>query len=309
MNLSYQNKDSFSNKDLILKGKNIIYEKQINELKNQNQNLLNMLKAYIKEIKIKKSEINNLNLKNMNLQNELNKISMNKMNHNENSNNNNTNTINNKTSYKNQQINSMTNIPQNLTKSNNFNSSKRSLTENNNINNNSISRKQNESTKIFAFSEAYTKTILEKKNNEIKLLLQKNQQLSKEIELITLKNGNLSKLLTKKNLDLIGYQKNEIENEKKIEELTKLLEKSNSENMQNNNNMAEKRIEESKLNKEINYLKNIIKSKISMINKLSRENQGKSKQIEDLFKKNNELEKNFKEKNQEDKENNYDNQK
>ena len=299
-NLSYQKNDSDDNNDLILKSKYILYEKQINDLKNQNQNLLNKLKAYIKDIKIKKNEINNLNLKNKNLQNELNKISMNKMNQSENSN---TNTINNKNSYQDQQIASKINIPKNLMKSNEFISSKKFITDNNNLNDNKLLKAQSENTKMFTSSDAYAKTILERKNNEIKMLYQKNKQLSKDLELVTNKNGNLSKLLTRKNLDLIEYQKSEIEKEKKIEELTKLLEKSTSENMKNDNNMTQKKIEENKLIKEINYLKNVIKSKISMINKLNGENKGKSKQIEELFKKLNEMGKNIKEKNLEDKEN------
>jgi len=298
---SYQKNDTDANKDMILKNKNIFYEKQINELENKNQNLLNKLKVFIKDIKIKNNEINNLNLKNKNLQNELNKMSMNKINHNENSN---TNTINNKTSYEGHQIFPKMYTPKNLIKSIDF-SSKQFITEDNNLNNNNnnYDKAQSESLKaVTSSSDAKIKSILEKKNNEIKILLQKSKQLSKDLELVTIKNGNLSKLLTKKNLDLIGYQKSEIEKEKKIEELTKLLEKSKSESMNKDHNMSQKRFEESKLIKEINYLRNIIKSKVSMINKLNGENQEKSKQIEELFIKLNEQEKNIRT-NKEDKEN------
>ena len=306
--LSYQKNNTDVNNDMILKNKNILYEKKINELRNQNQTLLNKLNAYIKDNKMKKNEINNLNLKNKNLLNELNKITMSKINRNENNN-----EIRNQNSYENQQINSKIYLPQNLMKSNEFYDSKKFVKENNNYNNNNnndnINKAQSESTKIMASPDAYNKAILEKKNNEIKILYQKNMKLSKDIELVTKKNGHLSKLLTKKNIDLIGYQKNEIEKEKKIEELTKLLEKSTSENMNNNNHVSQKKIEENKLIQEINYLKNIIKSKVSIINKLNNENQGKTKQIEELFKKINELEKNIKEKSKEDIANNSDLQK
>ena len=299
--LSYQKNDIDSNNDMALKNKNIYYTKQINELKYQNQTLLNKLNAYLKDIKMKKNEINNLNSKNKNLQNELKKISMSIINRNENINN-----ITNHNSYEEQQISSKMHVPQNLMKSNDYNSNSiKFMTEKNNLNNNNNNnyKSQSEITKMFTSSDAYAKAILEKKNKEIKILYQKNKQLSKDIELVTKKNGHLSKLLTKKNIDLIGYQKGEIERDKKIEELTKLLEKSKSENINNDSNMSQKKVEESKLIQEINYLKNIIKSKVLMINKLNGENQGKSNQIEELFNKINELEKNIKEKDQEDKQN------
>ena len=43
-----------------------------------------------------------------------------------------------------------------------------------------------------------------------KILQQKIQDMKKEIELTTFNNSNLSKLLTKKNIDFIEYQKREI---------------------------------------------------------------------------------------------------
>jgi len=186
--LSYQKNNTDVNNDMILKNKNILYEKKINELRNQNQTLLNKLNAYIKDNKMKKNEINNLNLKNKNLLNELNKITMSKINRNENNN-----EIRNQNSYENQQINSKIYLPQNLMKSNEFYGSKKFMKENDNYNNNNnndnLNKAQSESTKIMASSDAYNKAILEKKNNEIKILYQKNMKLSKDIELVTKKMG------------------------------------------------------------------------------------------------------------------------
>ena len=115
--------------------------------------------------------------------------------------------------------------------------------------------------------------------------------MKKDCEVMSLKNFNLRKLLTKKNMDLIAYQKNEIEREKKIEELNSML---FLQSIHNNNISNKIENDESKryikLNEQINSLKKEIITKNSRIKELSDEKKAKKKQIDELLQKINELE-------------------
>ena len=90
------------------------------------------------------------------------------------------------------------------------------------------------------------------------------------MELISLKSSNLSKLLTKKNIDLIAYQKNEIELEKKIENLTTLLlTQKNPISNENSKELVKKENINICQNKETEFLRNEIQSKESLIKELN----------------------------------------
>ena len=295
-NYNYKNKSS-ENNEMMLKNKNIIYEKEINELKKQNNNLMNRLKYYLNEIK-------KLEIKNKNYQIEVN--------HSQNiyNENNNNNLINNRKELTYRPLNSnLRKIDRNNNYFNSFNKTNEVPKDNykENISYNKNVNTQTSSQKNLKIQENQNlQKILEQKDNEIKILYQQIQKYKKEIELMTLKNSNLSKLLTKKNIDLIGYQKNEIDKEKKIEQLTSLLFQQSISNkslsykkdfLQNlnlkekkSNDLIDTNSEDNKLTKRIASLNNEIKSKNSLINDLNKENNEKTKQIEDLSKKINDLE-------------------
>ena len=92
-------------------------------------------------------------------------------------------------------------------------------------------------------------------------------------------------------MDLIAYQKNEIEREKKIEELNSelFLQSIHNHNISNKieNDVSKRYI---KLNEQINSLKKEIISKNSKIKELNDEKEAKNKQIDELLQKINELE-------------------
>ena len=307
----YDNNYDYSNES-ILKNKHILYEKQINELKRQNKDLLNKLSIYLNDIKYKSLEINDLQKKNKNLQNQLNK----KINDNNIYNNSNEQNITD-IIYKSKIFLPNQNI--NINHSNDFrienniegkNKIKMALNEKvksaskKNIKNNNKSNKSN----IIKVNNINIRNIIEQKNKDIKILYQKIQKMKKDIELITLKNGNLTKLLTQKNIDLIGYQKNDMDKDKKIEQLTSLLfQRSYNNKSLSNKNEYYKNINssidekvyqsesfEEKKNKEIFLLNNEIKSKNIKIKEINEECKKKNKKIEDLIKTINELENNIK---------------
>ena len=104
------------------------------------------------------------------------------------------------------------------------------------------------------------KKVLMQKNKIIKDVYQKMQAMKKEMETKNLKNSNLSKILTKKNLELVGHQKELIEKDKKIEELNLALN-------EEKNNINKKNEELNKINKE---LKDDIDEKEKQIETLSK---------------------------------------
>ena len=70
------------------------------------------------------------------------------------------------------------------------------------------------------------KNILEQKNKDNKVLNQNN--LKKYIQILKSKNANLIKILHRKDNELLDYQKTEMENEKKIKQLTTILYENNN---------------------------------------------------------------------------------
>ncbi len=305
---SYNNSNNEYPKKEGMKGinKNPLAEKQINEIKRQNRILWKKLNFCVNDNKLKSRTILDLQQKNKNLQNELSKNNINRQINNEN-------IIN---PYNDQKYKSVCDSSKGIIRKFNNNNLKadRKLeyNEQNDINklnrSNALSKSKeyfnNETNKVNnksqilpgSFEDVNIKKILEKKDNEIKLLYQKLQKMKKNIELMALKTSNLSKLLTKKNLDLIGYQKNEIEKEKKIEQLKSLLQQNyNNKNqkMAKNNSYRNSNDKNTHLNEnieEINKLKNEIKIKNIKINELNEENEVKNKQINELVTKLNDLE-------------------
>ena len=312
--------------EIILNNKNMIYEKQINDLKRQNKGLLNKIAFYLNDIKNKNMVINSLQQKNVSLQSELNEKN-NYDNSNEQKLNdiiykskrlhqNNTNNINNSTDCKKDNSCEITNTKKPKTLDDKVKSaSKKNIKSNHKqffANNKDLNTNVNSNTNTNTNTNAKIRKMVEHKNNEIKLLYQKIQKMKKDIELMTIKNGNLTKLLTQKNIDLIGYQKNDMDKDKKIEQLTSLLfqksynnisisnknEYLNSDNiyydgkMNNSGISEEKKIE--KFNQEINLLKNEMQNKNKKIKELNDENTEKNKKIENLVKTINELENNIK---------------
>ena len=342
-NYSYINTDSHDNtgnnntnynqNEMILKDKNIFYEKQINDFKNKNNALLNKLNIYINNIKNKDKEINKLQQKNKILQIQLNR-KLRETNNNSDINNSNVNSSNININsgdqlkdviYKSKQLN-LKNKLINYKVDNNL------LTQNNEYKNLNLNIPKN---KMKSGSEANInddvpnsknigqiniKKTLEQKNYEIKTLYQKLNEIKKDIELLTLKNSNLSKLLTKKNLDLIGYQKTEIEREKKIEQLTSLLFQQSYSNQniskkneyfdnlskEGQNIKSETSQKNEKFSEQINFLKKEIKSKNNKIKEINDENEEKNKQIDKLVKKINDLEIDIKGMKSEEKQNFFD---
>ena len=304
--------------NLILKNQNLIQNKfyeQIKDLKQQNNILVKKLNYYLNDIKSKAKEINNLKQNYLIMQNELNKkqneekysnksndqilkamlykskININDINYNNKS-------IQYKPNTKIDQISetNKTNINQKLFNTNsdkniNINTNKSQQIQLNNNNN-----------------EINIRKILEKKIKEVKILYQKIKAMKNDIDQLTLKNVNLNKLLTKKNMDLINYQKREIEKEKKIEQLNKLIfqqsynnqsisnKKDIINNVNKNNDENINQIEkENKLKldnyiKQINILKNEIKSRNLKIKDINETNKVKTLRIEELTKKIDELE-------------------
>ena len=329
----YRSKNIFNNNTFINKTdlemndinlKNLEYEKKINELSIKNNNLINKIKFYLKDISSKDKKIAFLEYQIQNLQKESNKNNLTQTiiidkkykqsNNNENTylgfaysskispkknNNENLNDIINP-AYK---YKSNLNIKRNGSKdyksmniteihNNNYNTTKANINCNN--------------EKVLKPNNANNKKVIQQKDDQIKILFQKLKKLQKNIELISLKNSNLSKLLTKKNVDLITYQKNEMQLEKKIENLTSLL------YLQSNPITSENRkesIKKENLNaniaqsKETELLRNEIQTKASLIKELNEENEEKIKQIEDLSKKINGLEIDIKDIKYEEKEN------
>ena len=305
--------DYLKNEDINQRNNNMLYENKINEYKKQSKLLINKLNFYIKDNKFKSKEIFDLQQKNKNLQNELNKCSVNRQIINEKNINNNNNDNNfEPITYKSKIMNKSKNI-QNINKINYKMNNKletseeiKNIKQKNILLNSKELYKTEKSNKSNAKSQIFTpnnednnlKQYLEVKENEIKLLYQKMNKMKKNIELMTLKSSNLSKLLTKKNLVLTRYQKNEIDREKKIEQLTSLLAQQsfnnkslpNSNNYFNNMDSNDKNINLKEDIEEINLLKNEIKINNTKINELNIENEEKNKQIEELVKKLNDLE-------------------
>ena len=117
------------------------------------------------------------------------------------------------------------------------------------------------------------KKMLMQKNKIIKDVYQKMQTMKKNLDDKMIQNSKLCKILTKKNSDLMNYQNEIIEKDKKIDELNSILNQIKSDKDKNYNN----------LNSEIN-----IKNELN--EELKKENIEKEKQIEVLSKKINDLE-------------------
>ena len=128
-----------------------------------------------------------------------------------------------------------------------------------------VNNEQNKNKNDIKNNEELKKVLMEK-NKIIKDVSQKMQAMKKEMDAKNLKYSNLSKFLTKKNLELVEHQKELIEKDKIIEELNLAL------NEEKNN----KNKEYEELNKKNNELKD--------------DNEEKEKQIETLSKKINNLE-------------------
>ena len=334
----YKSKNIFNNNTFINKTdlemndmnlKNIAYEKKINDLNIKNNNLINKIKFYLNDINSKDKKISFLEYKIQNLQKESNKNNStqriiienktkqinNKQNNclafaysskispkkKDNKNLNNIINSKNKDIYKSNQnikINASKDYkPMNIIeiKNNNYNIPKANINRSDEM--------------ALKSDDDNNKKIIQQKDGQIKALYQKIKKMKKNIELMSLKSSNLSKLLTKKNIDLITYQKNEIELEKKIENLTSLLYKQNS--PITNENIKESFKKESinaniRQSKENELLKNEIQSKASLIKELNEENEEKTKQIEDLSKKINDLEIDIKDIKYEEKQNFFD---
>ena len=325
------NNNTFINKtDLEMNDMNLQifkYEKKINELNIKNNNLINKIKFYLNDINCKDKKISFLECKIQNLQKESNKNNLPKTILIENK----AKKINNKESTylgyayslkispkKNNKenlndiINPIYNAKyksnQNIKRNDSKDYKPMYITERNNNNyNTSKTNISNSNEKIIGLNEANYKKIIQQKDEQIKILYQKIKKLQKNMELISLKSSNLSKLLTKKNIDLIAYQKNEIELEKKIENLTTLLlTQKNPISNENSKELVKKENINICQNKETEFLRNEIQSKESLIKELNEENDEKTKQIEDLSKKINDLEIDIKDIKYEEKQNFFD---
>ena len=334
----YKSKNIFNNNTFINKTdlemndmnlKNIAYEKKINDLNIKNNNLINKIKFYLNDINSKDKKISFLEYKIQNLQKESNKNNStqrilienktkqinNKQNNclafaysskispkkKDNQNLNNIINSKNKDTYKSNQ-----NIKINVSKDYKPMNIIEIKNKNFNIPKANINRSDEMALKS---DDDNNKKIIQQKDGQIKALYQKIKKMKKNIELMSLKSSNLSKLLTKKNIDLITYQKNEMELEKKIENLTSLLYKQSS--PITNEKIKESFKKESinaniGQNKENELLKNEIQSKASLIKELNEENEEKTKQIEDLSKKINDLEIDIKDIKYEEKQNFFD---
>ena len=328
------NNNTFINKtDLEMNDMNlqiIKYEKKINELNIKNNNLINKIKFYLNDINCKDKKINFLECKIQNLQKESNKNNLTKKILIENK----PKQINNKESTylglaysskisplkKNKENMSDVINPINKAKYKSNQNIKRNaskdykpmyITERNNNNyNTSKENISNSNEKVLKLNDANYKKIIQQKDDQIKILYQKIKKLQKNMELISLKSSNLSKLLTKKNIDLIAYQKNEIELEKKIENLTTsllLTQKNPNTNESSKESVKKENINANiSQNKETELLRNEIQSKETLIKELNEENDEKTKQIEDLSKRINDLEIDIKDIKYEEKQNFFD---
>ena len=81
------------------------------------------------------------------------------------------------------------------------------------------------------------KKVLMQKNKMIKEIHLKMQKMKKELENYIQKNTNLSKILAKKNMELVNHQKELIEKDKTIEELNLLLNQKQINEDENNENL------------------------------------------------------------------------
>ena len=277
-NYSDANIDSFGNtqidncnqNEMMIKSKNILYEKQLAENKTKYNILLNKFNFCMNHLKKKDMEIINLQKKNKALYKELSV----------------------KKSLENKNINkSEENFKEliyntkllNIKNTSGKNPSYNKAVQNNELKNMNLNNQNTDDINIIKK--------LDEKNKEIQFLHQKLQKMKKDIEVMSLKNTNLSKLLTKKNMELITYQKNEIEKEKKIEELTsEIFQQSNHNNNISNKIENDEKKRYIKLNEKINSLKKEIISKNNKIKELNDEKEAKNKQIDELLQKINELE-------------------
>ena len=277
-NYSDANIDSFGNtqidncnqNEMMIKSKNILYEKQLAENKTKYNILLNKFNFCMNHLKKKDMEIINLQKKNKALYKELSV----------------------KKSLENKNINkSEENFKEliyntkllNIKNTSGKNPSYNKAVQNNELKNMNLNNQNTDDINIIKK--------LDEKNKEIQFLHQKLQKMKKDIEVMSLKNTNLSKLLTKKNMELITYQKNEIEKEKKIEELTsEIFQQSNHNNIISNKIENDEKKRYIKLNEKINSLKKEIISKNNKIKELNDEKEAKNKQIDELLQKINELE-------------------
>ena len=277
-NYSDANIDSFGNtqidncnqNEMMIKSKNILYEKQLAENKTKYNILLNKFNFCMNHLKKKDMEIINLQKKNKALNKELSV----------------------KKSLENKNINkSEENFKEpiyntkllNTKNTSGKNPSYNKAVQNNELKNMNLNNQNTDDINIIKK--------LDEKNKEIQFLHQKLQKMKKDIEVMSLKNTNLSKLLTKKNMELITYQKNEIEKEKKIEELTsEIFQQSNHNNIISNKIENDEKKRYIKLNEKINSLKKEIISKNNKIKELNDEKEAKNKQIDELLQKINELE-------------------
>ena len=277
-NYSDANIDSFGNtqidncnqNEMMIKSKNILYEKQLAENKTKYNILLNKFNFCMNHLKKKDMEIINLQKKNKALYKGLSV----------------------KKSLENKNINkSEENFKEliyntkllNIKNTSGKNPSYNKAVQNNELKNMNLNNQNTDDINIIKK--------LDEKNKEIQFLHQKLQKMKKDIEVMSLKNTNLSKLLTKKNMELITYQKNEIEKEKKIEELTsEIFQQSNHNNIISNKIENDEKKRYIKLNEKINSLKKEIISKNNKIKELNDEKEAKNKQIDELLQKINELE-------------------
>ena len=207
---------------MMLKNKTIEYEKKINQFKTQNKYLINQLNFYLRDSKLKAKQIQNLQQMNNNLKNELNNnlninINSKEETSNKNINNNNKNSQN--TDRKSQKLNSAKKssslinkfeMSDEIKKANYIN--RLDLKDYSLIDKNINSNKNNI---INSNNKEINGKDINNKDNEIQLLHQRIEKMKKNIELLTLKNNNLNNILTKKNIDLMNYQKKEIEKGKK----------------------------------------------------------------------------------------------
>ena len=314
-------KENLSITDIKVKNKDIFYKKQMNEFKKRNRALRNKLNIYINNDELKEKQINCCRQKNKNLQNELNNKELKE---------NNINKINSevikgiingsKKAYMNENINNSSfNRMESSIEIDNLTLRQNTLYKLSKSSSKSSIKYNNKSQKFHKIDLSIKKK-LQQKNNELKILQQKIQDMKKEIELTTFNNSNLSKLLTKKNIDLIEYQKREIINKAKIEQLAQLLYQKKNRNIFNKNeylnnvnkdskmNQSEENCLEitvNRLNHEINFLKNKIQSKNLKIKEIKEENEIKNNQIDSFIKKINEYEISNKEIKAEEKKNLY----
>ena len=307
-NHSYADNNNTNNKEMQNNYNiNLLNENKINEYKSSENEILKKININSNYIKLYNTENNNFINQNNYFQNDLNKKSIKELNNNKSNEqiknlvykSKITNTNKNNDIYNNSNFKSIKNIG--------INNEKENMTLKKNIvNNNEISggesylkpniNQQNKLNNINIMQR------FEQKNKQIKMLYLKIQKLKNDLQLMNMKNSNLSKLLTKKNMDLLAYQKGEVEQEKKIEQLTSQLLRQNFSNptIQNNKNKIDDIKRDGKMNQgeendgvknidklisQINFLENEIKIKNSKIKEINEENEKKNRQINELVKK------------------------